>query len=41
MAESRRLGSQCLMRAAKALDRAGLADTWLLGIGRWIVERSS
>jgi hypothetical protein len=29
------------MRAEAALDRAGLRDSWLLGIGRWIVDRSS
>jgi geranylgeranyl diphosphate synthase type II len=38
---SRRLAAECLTRAGEALDGAGLADSWLLGIGRWIVERSS
>jgi geranylgeranyl diphosphate synthase type II len=41
LAESRRLAADCLTRAGHALDGAGLADSWLLGIGRWIVERSS
>jgi geranylgeranyl diphosphate synthase type II len=41
LAESRRLATDCLTRAEAALDRAGLLDSWLLGIGRWIVERSS
>jgi geranylgeranyl pyrophosphate synthase len=41
LAGSRRLAADCLTRAGHALDGAGLADSWLLGIGRWIVERSS
>jgi len=41
LAESRRLAADCLTRAGHALDGAGLGDSWLLGIGRWIVERSS
>jgi geranylgeranyl diphosphate synthase type II len=39
--ESRRLAADCLTRAGQALEGAGLSDSWLLGIGRWIVERSS
>jgi geranylgeranyl diphosphate synthase type II len=39
--ESRRMASDCLSRAEAALDQAGLADSWLLGIGRWIIERSN
>ena len=39
--ESRRMASDCLTRAEAALDQAGLAHSWLLGIGRWIIERSN
>jgi geranylgeranyl diphosphate synthase, type II len=38
---SRTLAAQCVARADAALDAAGLADSWLLGIGRWLVQRSS
>jgi len=36
---SRAMASDCIARAAGALAAAGMADSWLLGIGRWIVER--
>ena len=39
--ESRRMASECLTRAEAALGEAGLAPSWLLGIGRWIIERSN
>ena len=38
---SRRMAGQCLARAAAALDAAGLAQSRLLEIGRWIVERGN
>lgn len=38
---SRRMAADCLDRAADALRAAGLADSRLLEIGRWIVERSN
>jgi geranylgeranyl diphosphate synthase type II len=38
--ESRRMAAECLARAESVLVDAGLADARLLGIGRWIVERS-
>jgi geranylgeranyl diphosphate synthase type II len=38
---SRRMAAECLSRAEAALAAAGLADSRLLGIGRWIVERSN
>jgi geranylgeranyl diphosphate synthase, type II len=38
---SRRLAAECLERAQTTLAAAGMADAHLLGIGRWIVERSS
>jgi geranylgeranyl diphosphate synthase type II len=37
---SRRLAAECVTRAEATLDAAGLADSWLLGIGRWLVQRS-
>ena len=37
---SRRMARDCLQRAEAALAAASLADDRLLGIGRWIVERS-
>jgi farnesyl diphosphate synthase len=37
---SRRMARECLARAESLLARADLADARLLGIGRWIVERS-
>jgi geranylgeranyl diphosphate synthase, type II len=37
---SRRMAGECLARAESVLANAGLADARLLGIGRWIVERS-
>ena len=36
---SRSMAEACITRAADTLDRAGMTGTWLLGIGRWIVER--
>ena len=39
LAESKALAAQCLSRAHAALDEAGLADTPLAGIARWIVDR--
>ena len=39
--ESRRMALDCLMRAEAALDQGGLAHSWLLGIGRWMIERSN
>ena len=37
---SRRMARECLARAESVLAAANLADARLLGIGRWIVERS-
>jgi len=37
--QSRAMADACIARATETLDRAGLANSWLLGIGRWIVER--
>jgi geranylgeranyl pyrophosphate synthase len=37
---SRRMARECLQRAEAILAAASLADDRLLGIGRWIVERS-
>ena len=38
---SRRMAQECLERAGRRLAAAGVADQHLLGIGRWIVERSN
>jgi len=38
---SRRMASDCLERAESVLAAAGIADERILGIGRWIVERSN
>ena len=38
---SRRMAAECLERAEAVLAAAGVADPRLLGIGRWIVERSN
>jgi geranylgeranyl diphosphate synthase type II len=38
---SRRMAKECLERAESRLAAAGVADPRLLGIGRWIVERSN
>ena len=38
---SRRMAQDCLERAETRLAAAGVADPRLLGIGRWIVERSN
>jgi len=37
--QSRRMASDCIARARSVLSAANLGDSWLLGIGRWIVER--
>src|SRR6185295_11587990 len=37
---SKHMARDCLDRAHAALEAAGMADARLLGIGRWIVERS-
>jgi geranylgeranyl pyrophosphate synthase len=37
---SRRMARECLARAESVLASAKMADARLLGIGRWIVERS-
>jgi len=37
--QSRAMANQCLQRAEAHLEAAGLADSYLLAIGRWIVER--
>jgi hypothetical protein len=34
------MARECLSRAEAILSAANLADDHLLGIGRWIVERS-
>jgi hypothetical protein len=34
------MAGECLARAGSVLANAGLADARLLGIGRWIVERT-
>ena len=39
LARSRTMASECLERAEATLETAGLADSYLLAIGRWIVER--
>ena len=41
VAASRQMAADCLRRAEVTLDAAGLSDSWLLGIGRWIIERSN
>ena len=41
LAESKRMAADCLTRAEAFLRTEGLADTHLLGIGRWILERQS
>ncbi len=38
--ESKRMASACIERAAQALEQVHLEGSQLLGIGRWIVERS-
>jgi geranylgeranyl diphosphate synthase type II len=38
---SRQMAEQCLVQAESTLRGAGVADEWLIGIGRWIVERSN
>ena len=37
---SRRMAAECLARAEATLRDAGMDDSWLPAIGRWIVERS-
>ena len=39
--KSRQMATDCLTRAASTLQRVDLADSRLLQIGRWIVERSN
>jgi geranylgeranyl diphosphate synthase type II len=39
VARSREMAEACIARAADGLAAAGMSDSWLLGIGRWIVER--
>jgi geranylgeranyl diphosphate synthase, type II len=39
--QSRAMAAECLERAESGLHAAGLADARLVGIGRWIVERSN
>jgi geranylgeranyl diphosphate synthase type II len=39
--KSRQMATDCLAHAASTLDRVDLADSRLLQIGRWIVERSN
>jgi geranylgeranyl diphosphate synthase type II len=36
---SKRMAAECLQRAESHLSRVGLADSHLLGIGRWMIER--
>ena len=38
---SQRMATECLERAEAMLASAGVADPCLIGIGRWIVERSN
>jgi geranylgeranyl diphosphate synthase type II len=39
LTQSRAMAEACITRASATLDRAGMTDSWLLGLGRWIVER--
>jgi len=41
LATSRAMADACIERAAGTLAGAGMANSWLLGIGRWIVERKN
>jgi geranylgeranyl diphosphate synthase type II len=41
LATARQMASSCLARAEDSLRTAGLADSWLMEIGRWIVNRSN
>jgi len=41
LATSKKMARECLERAAATLQRVDLADSRLLQIGRWIVERSN
>jgi geranylgeranyl pyrophosphate synthase len=36
---SKRMAADCLARAEAALGAMNLADSHLMGIGRWIIER--
>ena len=38
---ARQMATECLERAEGSLRTAGLADSWLMEIGRWIVNRSN
>ena len=39
--QSRAMAEACIARAADGLASAGMSGSWLLGIGRWIVERKN
>ena len=41
LAAARQMAAACLARAEDHLRTAGLADSWLMEIGRWIVHRSN
>ena len=41
LAGSRAMADDCIGRAFSVLNAADMADSWLLGIGRWIVERKN
>ena len=41
LAKAREMAADCLERAEGELRSTGLADSWLMEIGRWIVHRSS
>jgi geranylgeranyl pyrophosphate synthase len=39
--QSRSMAEACIARATNALAAAGMDQSWLLGIGRWIVDRKN
>ena len=41
VATARRMASECLDRAQAALQAGGFADSWLMEIAHWIVDRSN
>jgi geranylgeranyl diphosphate synthase type II len=41
IARSRQMADECVGRASDTLSAAGMAGSWLVGIGRWIVERKN
>jgi len=41
LSTARQMAAACLARAEQSLRAAGLADSWLLEIGRWIVQRTN